>query len=61
MKYKKTNIRHIRNFQFSKMSNNELKKRYCYLRNNNNNYFNKKELNQLISYLMKYNKEAILC
>ena len=54
-------IQHIRNFKFSKMSDNELKQRYMCLRSNNQDYFNKKELNQLINYLIKNNKEAILC
>lgn len=54
-------IKHIRNFKFSKMSDNELKERYLYLRNDDKDYFNKKELNQLINYLMKHNKEDILC
>lgn len=60
MRYK-ADIKHIRNFKFNKMSDDKLKERYLYLRNDDKNYFNKKELNQLIDYLMKHNKEDILC
>ena len=60
MKYKATNIQYIREFKYGKMSDNELKERYLYLRNDDKDYFNKKELNQLINYLVKHNREAIL-
>lgn len=56
-----TGLQHMRNFKFSKMSDDELKRKYLSLKNNNNDYFNKKELSQLINYLIKHNKEVIIC
>ena len=54
-------LKHKRNFKFSKMSDSELKQIYAFLRSNNNNYYNKKEFNQLITYLMTNNKGDIVC
>lgn len=54
-------LKHKRNLKFSKMSNSELKQTYAFLRSNNNNYYNKKEFNQLITYLMTNNKGDIVC
>ena len=43
------------------MSDSDLKQRYAFLRSNNNDYYNKKEFNQLITYLMTNNKGDIVC
>lgn len=56
-----SSLKHKRNLKFSKMSNSELKQIYAFLRSNNNNYYNKKEFNQLITYLMTNNKGDIVC
>lgn len=54
-------LKHKRNLRFSKMSDSDLKQRYTFLRSNNNDYYNKKEFNQLIAYLMTNNKGEIIC
>ena len=53
-------LKHKRNFKFSKMSDADLKQRYAFLRSSND-YYNKKEFNQLITYLMTNNKGDIVC